>query len=230
MGWFFSSGSSAEKPAPQTSNPPAAESSKPTTTIPQSKPPPSREELADKELQKFLQELEADTHASSTKYNHVPQNPPSEPSHSSSEAPSIPETNEPLSSQLLPTTMSCRDAFDSAFYCNSIGGQFMNLYRYGEARKCSDKWADFWFCMKTRGYPDHEKAKMIKSRYAEKERQKYGGGEIGKSSEDVWRGREKRLEWGEAFCQDVEEWKGEDDEWRKMERTRRETRRNGPVD
>ncbi|KAF7941122.1 hypothetical protein BELL_1046g00030 [Botrytis elliptica] len=231
MGWFSSSAPSAEKSASSNSNDPVS-SPQSSTPKPQTKTL-SRDEIAEQELNSFLQELEADTHPSSTKYNRVPRIPPPEPSHSrpSTQAPSQSDSSEPLSIQLLPTTMSCRTAFDAAFYCQSFGGQFNNLYRYGSARDCSESWSDFWFCMKTRTYADNEKAKLIKARWIEKEKKKYGdpsdkNRELGKSSEDVWKGREQRLEWGEAFCVEEPKWTGSDDEWRRMEKEHREAQKS----
>ncbi|KAL8690429.1 MAG: hypothetical protein Q9218_004118, partial [Villophora microphyllina] len=56
-------------------------------------------------------------------------------------------------STLYPTEISCRAAFDSAFYCQSLGGQFINIYRYGTFRDCRQQWKDFWYCMRTnRGF------------------------------------------------------------------------------
>ncbi|KAI9651384.1 hypothetical protein NHQ30_001426 [Ciborinia camelliae] len=235
MGWFSSSTPSAEKPASPAS--PASETPVPVPLPTSSTPtprtePPSRDEIAEQELNSLLRELEADTHSSSTKYNRVPRNGPLEPSRPQSSTQTSPQNDpsEPLSQQLLPTTMSCRTAFDAAFYCQSFGGQFNNLYRYGNARDCSESWSDFWFCMKTRTYADNEKAKLIKARWIEKEKRKYGdpgdkNRELGKSSEDVWKGRDKRLEWGEAFCVEEPKWKGSDDEWRKMEKEHREAQK-----
>ncbi|APA07893.1 hypothetical protein SS1G_00495 [Sclerotinia sclerotiorum 1980 UF-70] len=232
MGWFSSS---AEKTASSAAGTPVSSPSSTPTSTPQTKAL-SRDEIAEQELNSFIRELEAETHPSSTKYNRVPRDPPPEPSHSQSSTQTSPQTppqndtSEPLSTQLLPTTMSCRTAFDAAFYCQSLGGQFNNLYRYGTARDCSDTWSDFWFCMKTRTYGDNEKAKLIKARWMEKEKRKYGdpedkNKELGKSSEDVWKGREQRLEWGEAFCVKEPKWTGSDDEWRKMEKEHREARK-----
>lgn len=85
--------------------------------------------------------------------------------------------------------------------------------------------------MKTRTYADHEKAKLIKARWIEKEKRKYGdpedkNRELGKSSEDVWKGREQRLGWGEAFCVPEPKWSGSDDEWRKLEKEHREAQKS----
>jgi len=196
MGWLWST-STAVTPATSQGNAIASPQSESQPSLASQQTPSSKpltqEELAEKELQSFLQEIEADTRPSSTKYNRVPrQPPPPDASHSTT-------SNEPLSEQLLPTTMSCREAFDAAFYCNSLGGQFNNLYRYGTVGSCSETWSDFWFCMRTRSYGDKEKQKLIKARYRDKEKRKYGRDEIGKSSEDVWKSRDRKVEWGEAF-------------------------------
>lgn len=80
--------------------------------------------------------------------------------------------------------MSCRAAFDSAFYCSSLGGHLNDIYRYGQLRSCSEHWADFWFCMRTKNnYTGPEvKERLIQERYAEKERKLKGM----PNSEDVW--------------------------------------------
>ncbi|RMZ73839.1 hypothetical protein GMOD_00004636 [Pyrenophora seminiperda CCB06] len=87
----------------------------------------------------------------------------------------------------LPRTMSCRDAFDSAFYCASLGGHFNDIYRYGQLRSCSEHWSDFWFCMRTKNsYSGQDvKERMIQDRYREKELTLKSG----PNSEHVWRKR-----------------------------------------
>ena len=82
----------------------------------------------------------------------------------------------------LPDTMSCRQAFDDAFYCQSLGGQFNNIYRYGAMRDCSEVWGQFWFCMRNRGAPENIKRARIREFYADKEA-KYA---TAPSSCDVW--------------------------------------------
>jgi len=75
--------------------------------------------------------------------------------------------------------------------------------------------------MRTRGYSDREKEAAIKEHYRRKESVKYSK-ELGKeSSEDVWKSRTKKLEWGESFNQSYEELEESDEEWRKNERQRR---------
>jgi len=218
MGWLWSTSTTATPSAPQGNVAPSTQAESqhaPASQRAQSSKSPTRDELAEQELQSFLQEFEADARPSSTKYNRVPkQPPPLDASHSAA-------SNEPISEQLLPTTMSCREAFDAAFYCTSLGGQFNNLYRYGTVGSCSENWSDFWFCMRTRGYGDREKQAAIKARYREKERRKYGKEELGNSSEDVWKSRDKKVEWGQAFKTPFPEFVGSDEEWNRLERENR---------
>ena len=56
------------------------------------------------------------------------------------------------------------------------------------------------------------------ARYREKERLRYQkgpGDEIGaqKSSEDIWRSRERKVEWGTTFIEEIEVFEGDDREW-----------------
>lgn len=75
--------------------------------------------------------------------------------------------------------------------------------------------------MRTRSMGAGEKQEAIKSRYREKERRKYRKDEIGSSSEDVWKSRDKKVEWGEAFKAPFPEFKGTDEEWNLMQREHR---------
>lgn len=77
--------------------------------------------------------------------------------------------------------------------------------------------------MKTRSYGKREREEAVKARYREKERIKYGRreGEVGTSSEDVWRSRDEKMAWGEAFCEPYEEFDGDDEAWNKIQRERR---------
>ncbi|KAG9239092.1 hypothetical protein BJ875DRAFT_449385 [Amylocarpus encephaloides] len=168
---------------------------------------PSREEIAEQELHSFLQELNADVKPSRTKYNRVPRaplaiSPPDMPSDVSS-----PDPNLPISEQLLPTYMSCRVAFDEAFYCNSFGGKFNDLYRYGGLKSCSENWNKFWFCMRTRTWSENQKKGAIKDYYRKREKLRYGanGKEKRPSSEDIWKSRESKVEWGESFKVDPDD-------------------------
>jgi hypothetical protein len=90
----------------------------------------------------------------------------------------------------FPETMSCRQAFDDAFYCQSLGGQFNNVYRYGSLRSCSEHWSQFWFCMRTRQKGEETKKQEIQEWYKKRE-EKY---RVGPSSEDVWEERAEKVE------------------------------------
>jgi hypothetical protein len=89
--------------------------------------------------------------------------------------------------------MSCSAAFDSAFYCQSLGGKFNDIYRYGELRSCSEHWSAFWFCMRQKSVGDGERRRKVQEHYRERAA-KY---KTMKSSEDVWEVRRTPLQ--EAF-------------------------------
>ncbi|KAF2488494.1 hypothetical protein BU16DRAFT_427512, partial [Lophium mytilinum] len=88
----------------------------------------------------------------------------------------------PSPDSLYPSTMSCSAAFDSAFYCQSLGGKFNDIYRYGELRSCSEHWASFWFCMRSKSLGAEERARKVQEHY----REKAARVKAGRSSEDVW--------------------------------------------
>ncbi|KAI1127974.1 hypothetical protein F5Y10DRAFT_182944 [Nemania abortiva] len=122
---------------------------------------------------------------------------------------------DPLSESLLPTTMSCRQAFDQAFHCNSLGGQWTSVYRSGSVRSCSEQWDDFWFCMRTRAYSPPQKEEAIRAHYRQKELRKYGPGMP--SSTDVWEPRAEKLAPNSAFQVRYEKPDIDDEEWRRLE-------------
>jgi hypothetical protein len=124
-----------------------------------------------------------------------------------------------MSEHLLPTTMSCRDAFDYAWHCHTPGSQWNAVYRYGSVRTCSELWDDFWFCMRTKSYSPEMRAEAIKAHYRAKEEAKYGGGKP--SSEDVWESREERVPPGTAFQAKFEPPIMDDAEFQRMDAERR---------
>ncbi|KAH0544725.1 hypothetical protein GP486_008499 [Trichoglossum hirsutum] len=125
----------------------------------------TRDEQADLELQAILQELDAE-HAAG---------PGAAAAAAAAAADTQPES-------LYPTSMSCRQAFDMAFYCQSLGGQFQNIYRYGGLRDCSESWRRFRFCMRAKSWPEPRRAAMVQEHY----RQRAAVYKMGPSSEDVW--------------------------------------------
>ncbi|KAJ4271620.1 hypothetical protein NW762_000325 [Fusarium torreyae] len=208
MGWLWSSSPPSEDkpPAPVKETPPTTYS----TSTPTSKP--SSDSSTDPEIQKFLDLFESEK-------NTKPSPPTQEEQQQSSSSisswlslkkssrPSVPTPSDipprdTLSEALLPTDMSCRQAFDQAWACNSMGGQWNAVYRYGEMRSCSEHWDDFWFCMRTKGYSAEQREKAIREHYRAKEFTKYGPGKP--SSEDVWESREDKLPVGTTFNEPIE--------------------------
>ncbi|KAJ5272831.1 hypothetical protein N7478_007956 [Penicillium angulare] len=171
MGWLWNSSTSGDKPSSSSNNTPTL----PESTTPQNAPPKklTPDEQADLEFNQLLAdlrradgELNNTTQSSTSSLNGTAEHP------TSSIAPE----------SLYADTMSCRTAFDYAFFCQSFGGQFVNVYRYGELRSCSDHWDNFWLCMKTRGWSDELRRKTIRD-HNKKKAIKY---KTGPSSEDVW--------------------------------------------
>lgn len=174
MGWWWSS---STKDSSKPSIAPSEPASNPEQ-IPQNAPPSKTltpDEQADLEFRQILASLqEAEAESSKTPQSSsligTDANTPAEPT--SSIAPE----------SLYADEMSCRTAFDYAFFCQSFGGQFVNVYRYGELRSCSEHWDNFWLCMKTRQWSDNLRKKAIRA-HNQKKAIKY---KTGPSSEDVW--------------------------------------------
>lgn len=102
----------------------------------------------------------------------------------------------PAADSQYPSTLSCRELFDSAFYCQSFGGQFNNIYRYGGFRSCSKHWAAWRFCMGLKTLSDSERAEQIRHFYKEKEAEI----KMGANSENIWKIRSEPVE--KAFWKD----------------------------
>jgi hypothetical protein len=104
-----------------------------------------------------------------------------------SRKPTTTASDEDYDDPSIPSTMSCRAAFDSAFYCSSFGGHFNDIYRWGQLRTCSEHWADWRFCMSIKGRSAEARAELIRARYKEKEVEMMKK----PNSEDVWQRRRK---------------------------------------
>lgn len=231
MGWLW-----ASTPAPKPSEPTPGQ----TTPKPSSGQNAAPNEPADPEIQKFFDLFKNDDTATPNNSSASSSDSPSQEQSSSSSIsswlslkaspkaipppPSAPP-GDALSEALLPTEMSCRQAFDLAWSCNSLGGQFNSVYRYGSMRSCSEHWDDFWFCMRTKSYTGELKENMVRAHYREKDHAKYGPGRP--SSEDVWESRDQKVQPGTAFAEAVDAPVVTDDEWRKMETERRRDVRQG---
>lgn len=78
-------------------------------------------------------------------------------------------------------------------------------------------------------YGDEQKAIAVKEHYRQRESSKYSK-ELGKeSSEDVWKSRDKKVEWGEAFNAPFPGFSGTDEEWRQRELDRRSGKVDGSM-
>ncbi|KAM0440770.1 hypothetical protein ACHAPT_000071 [Fusarium lateritium] len=207
MGWLWSS-SNKDKPftpaeeAPPTSTPTQSSTSTSSSTS----------STTDPEIQKFIDLFESEKNAKpeSPSQKDQQQSSSSLPSwltlkkstRATAPTPSDIPPRDALSEALLPAEMSCRQAFDQAWACNSMGGQWNAVYRYGEMRSCSEHWDDFWFCMRTKGYSPEMREKAVREHYRAKEFVKYGPGKP--SSEDVWESREEKVPEGSTFNQPIE--------------------------
>jgi hypothetical protein len=162
------------------------------------------EEEADRELISWLKEIQseaADRNSSTSKSQHFTSSP-------------SPRDISPDS--LYPTEISCRSAFDYAFFCQSFGGQFVNVYRYGTFRSCSNHWQDFWLCMRTRNWDEKDRKKAIQDHY----RQKAIKYKTGPSSENVWEVRTEPAK--DAFQGNLEELERQIEEWKQTNPTAKE--------
>ncbi|KAN0075937.1 Protein of unknown function (DUF3128) domain containing protein [Elaphomyces granulatus] len=206
MSWWWTS--STRKDEQQQSLPVPIPPSTPSSNQPASSadsrphaPPPkqlTRDEQAEAEIKELLAKLqETNEWDDSFRQRNLPIAPSSHAiffpngdetnKDSTSTDPPAPSSIVPES--LYPDTMSCRSAFDYAFFCQSFGGQWVNVYRYGELRSCSEHWHNFWLCMKANTYPKEEGKRMIRDHYRKKA-VKY---KTGPSSEDVWEVRTEPL-------------------------------------
>ncbi|KAJ4131132.1 hypothetical protein NW768_006674 [Fusarium equiseti] len=214
MGWLWSSTTPKED---KTSTP--VENTPPTTsTTPTSVPDSTHSsnsnsnQNTDPEIQKFFELFEAEKNKPTSKQDEQQQSSSSSPlswlalkksPRSTAPTPSDIPPRDALSEALLPTDMSCRQAFDQAWGCNSMGGQFTAVYRYGEMRSCSEHWDDFWFCMRAKGYSAEQRERAVREHYRAKEFTKYGPGKP--SSEDVWESRGEKVQEGTFFTQSIDD-------------------------
>lgn len=162
--------------------------------------PQTQEEKADAELEALIQSFAAEANDTKTSKVSSAETPSRKPEPIPEPEPSrmLPDGSLDISPDVMyPRTMSCRQQFDQAFYCQSLGGKFNDIYRYGKLNSCSEQWGAFWFCMRIRTLPEEQKAKEIKQFYKERdERRKKEWG----SSEDVWEVRKVAVD--RAFWKD----------------------------
>ncbi|OIW27708.1 hypothetical protein CONLIGDRAFT_446645 [Coniochaeta ligniaria NRRL 30616] len=221
MGWFWQQSNTSSSSPPPTTTSPSSPSAPPQDShhdAPPAQAPQQPMSTEDKELASFLALLQEGT------------KPPTKPVTSASLPKSHPhyDPNRPspasaaINDAILPTTMSCRDAFDYAWHCHTPAAQWNAVYRYGGVRECSDLWEDFWFCMRTKQYSPEMRAQAIRDHYRERQNAKYyAPGQP--SSEDVWQSRERMVEPGTAFRHTFDDPAESDTEWnlKEIERRRR---------
>lgn len=225
MGWLWTS-SPPKPPADQpSSSPSSASPASPasSSSIPSSSQAPN--EPVDPEIQKLLDLFKSDDTPKPSSSSSSNQPPSAVTSWLSSKFSSAPEALpvpplDPVSESLLPTDMSCRQAFDQAWSCNSLGGQWNAVYRHGEMRSCSHLWDDFWFCMRTKSFSGTIKENAIREHYRRKEYEKYYA-PGSHSSEEIWEARKHKVAPGSAFSEAIEIAQVGDDEWRRLEDERR---------
>lgn len=240
MGWLWNSSSpSGDKPSQQS---PSSQSPENQPTP----PPPTKKGTGDPALDEFLNEFSADLSKSASSKPQQPPPEPSSTTATSTlsswlgtvkaaakakaaanedQGPLQQSTSnhatpasDALAHSLRPTSMSCRQAFDQAYECQSMGGQLRSVYRYGGIRSCSHLWDDFWFCMRVKSSSGPVKDEMVREHYRKKELDKYAGKP---NSEDVWRSREEKVAPGSVFNVPYVEENVSDEEWRVMEMERR---------
>ncbi|KAH0840473.1 hypothetical protein FOPE_06002 [Fonsecaea pedrosoi] len=164
------------------SSPETQDEPKPVSAVPVPDPVKrtlTRDEQSEQELMEFLREIQAQADAEQA------QRTKSRPS--TTPSPQAPSQTDISPNSLYPTELSCRSAFDYAMFCQSFGGQFVNVYRYGSFRSCSNHWDDFWLCMKTRNWKKEDRERAIQEHY----RKKAVKWKTGPSSEDVWEVRQE---------------------------------------
>ncbi|KIW18272.1 hypothetical protein PV08_02560 [Exophiala spinifera] len=165
----------------------------------------SREEQANQEFLELVRELQAQTEPTSEKSL--------EGTKSARSVHTTPVEVDISPDSLYPTEISCRSSFDYAMFCQSFGGQFVNIYRYGSFRSCSNHWDDFWLCMRTRNWDAKDRAAAIQDHY----RKKAMKWRTGPSSEDVWDVRTEPVK--DAFQGNLDELEAAIAAWKKANPT-----------
>ncbi|KAI1619492.1 hypothetical protein EDD37DRAFT_207955 [Exophiala viscosa] len=196
MAWFWES----KAPASYEATPDTTATQSETVTAPAPpvpiaetvKPILSREEQANQELAELVKELQAQSAIEDRRRKQAKEQGILKPS--------APVSKDISPDSLFPTDISCRSAFDYAMFCQSFGGQFVNIYRYGTFRSCSNHWDDFWLCMRTRNWNKDDRAAAIQDHY----RKRAVKWKTGPSSEDVWEVREEPVK--NAFGGNFAEW------------------------
>lgn len=169
-------------PTPTSKEPVAAPTPAAVPVFQTPKPALTRDEQAEQEWATVLKELQAEAALEPARE--------SKPREQEAESHATPVPNDISPNSLYPTEMSCRSSFDYAMFCQSFGGQFVNVYRYGSFRSCSNHWDDFFLCMKVRNWKKEDRQRAIQEHY----RKKAVKWKTGPSSEDIWEVRTEPVE------------------------------------
>ncbi|KAL2424281.1 hypothetical protein ABEF95_008021 [Exophiala dermatitidis] len=211
MGWWWSSNPAPAEPRDHVPghSPSTVHDEKPSippATAPVAEPVKqtlSREEQSNQEWMELLRQLQAEMDGEQK------QDQNNQEIGTSTSTQSVPVPGDISPDSLYPTELSCRSALDYAMFCQSFGGQFVNIYRYGTFRSCSNHWDDFWLCMRTRNWDKKDREKAIQEHY----RKKAVKWKTGPSSEDVWEVRKEPVK--DAFQGNLEELEARIAEWQK---------------
>ncbi|KAG8526162.1 uncharacterized protein KY384_000155 [Bacidia gigantensis] len=187
MGWLWSSSSNNEPsttPQPEQSTQPEApfeeaQTLEPaptsTSTEPAAPRPRTRDEIANSELVAYLRSL---SNPSKDDFADLEDDDDDDDDDDDFDLVSPTEPDLPPSKSLItprnlyPSTISCHQAFELAFHCQSPGGQILNVYRYGTFRWCGDHWNNWWWCIGTNrnfGLTKEEREEKIRRRYWEQD-------------------------------------------------------------
>lgn len=191
MDWWWkskpaSSSAKADDPAVPPTPPSAEPAAAPTPTAVSGfqtpKPALTRDEQAEQEWATVLKEIQAEAALEPARE--------SSPKQQKAKSEAAPTPNDISPNSLYPTEMSCRSSFDYAIFCQSFGGQFTNVYRYGSFRSCSNHWDDFFLCMRVRNWKKEDRQRAIQEHH----RKKAVKWKTGPSSEDIWEVRTEPVE------------------------------------
>ncbi|KAL9103725.1 MAG: hypothetical protein Q9163_001275 [Psora crenata] len=219
MGWLWSSAATDENKSPPPSDDPIAPEPPTVTTNPPpgSTEPQTRDEAANSELVVFLKSLQrtppSDAHTDP--HRHTPPDGTVDIDDLDNEDDEDDNVDPPplmTPAHLYPSTASCRQLFDGAFYCQSPGGQFMNIYRYGQLKDCRQHWKDFWWCMRTNRAWMEKEEREDRCRRRGWERDMRVRRRPEGCSEDIWRQRKRVIGGGVFVTGEIPEYRPENEE------------------
>jgi hypothetical protein len=209
MGWLWFAPPKREIPPPTSSQQDAKHPDNPSVglTAPEEvKRTLSREEQANEDFANMMKEIQVEMDKDRDGRPHS--------STSTARVLAAPFPTDINSESVYPISIHCKSAFDFAMFCSAFGGQWVNVYRYGTYRSCSNHWDDFYLCMRTRNWDEKDRAKAIKEHY-QKKAVKW---KTGPSSEDIWEVRTEPAP-KDFFQHNLEELEEKVREWKRQNPT-----------